>query len=271
MMVVRLKMQAGAACAALAMAAVLFGQSEVRAQQGWGTIKGQVVFAGAKAPAPEKANVDKDTGHCLSKGDIYKNNLVVNEKNKGVRWVLVWITDPKPVTPASAKFIPPVHPSLKTPKKTVEIDQPCCVFEPRMIGLQTGQTLVLKNSAPIPHNFKIDSIGGGPVANPLIPAGGQTTLDGFQPKLIPTMYTCSIHAWMKGWIGTFPHPYFAVTDADGNFEIKNAPAGKFRLMVWQEEVGFVIINPKDPKDRGKVIDVKADATTDVGKIPLTVN
>lgn len=245
---------------------LVLSSGQVHAQGGWGTIKGTIVYDGTP-PKNEKANVDKDQSHCLSKGDILRNELVVNEKNKGVRWVLVWLTDAK--DPSNYKFVPPIHPSLKNPKKVVEIDQPCCVFEPRVIGIQTSQSLVVKNSAPIPHNFKIDSIGGGPVANPLIPAKGQSPpISGFLPKLIPTMYTCSIHSWMKGWIGTFPHPYFAVTDADGNFEIKNAPAGKFRLMVWQEKVGWVIRDAKNPRDRGKVIQIKPGETTDVGKVLL---
>jgi hypothetical protein len=35
------------------------------------------------------------------------------------------------------------------------------------------------------------------------------------------------------------HPYFAVTDAQGNFEIKNAPAGTQKVVAWQEAVGYV--------------------------------
>ncbi|MFO0876810.1 MAG: hypothetical protein U0840_05505 [Gemmataceae bacterium] len=250
----------------VALGVTLLGPAAARAQS-WGTVKGTVVFDG-EAPAAEKANVDKDQAHCLENGPILTNDLVVNKKNKGVRWVLVWLTDPKDAR--NAKFVPPIHPSLKEFKKTIEIDQPCCVFEPRIIGVRVGQTLVVKNSAPIPHNFKIDSIGGGPVQNPLIPAKGKAEVEGFVPKLLPTMYTCSIHAWMKGWIGTFPHPYFAITNEDGEFEIKNAPAGKFRLMVWQEKAGWVIIDSKNPTNRGKIIEIKADGVTDVGKIPLSI-
>ena len=40
--------------------------------------------------------------------------------------------------------------------------------------------------------------------------------------------------WMNGYVWTFDHPYAATTDADGKFEIKNAPAGKWRLVVWHE-------------------------------------
>ena len=47
-------------------------------------------------------------------------------------------------------------------------------------------------------------------------------------------YRCTIHPWMNGWVRVFDHPYYAVTDEDGKFEIKNAPAGKFRIVFWHE-------------------------------------
>jgi len=254
----------GAAVAALALMGTLLIASSAPAQ-GWGTVKGNVYWAESELPPNPKANIDKDKEHCLSKGDIFQDKLVVNKKNKGVRWVLVWLADPADVK--NVNFKPPIHPNLQKLPKTVEIDQPICMFEPRVVGLWADhQELVVKNSAPIPHNFAISSIGGGPSTNPLIPPKSQVTVKGFQPKLFPTTYSCSIHPWMSGRIGSFAHPYFAVTDADGNFEIKDAPAGKFRLMVWQEEAGWVIM--KSAKDRGKPIEIKANGTTDVGKIPL---
>jgi hypothetical protein len=39
---------------------------------------------------------------------------------------------------------------------------------------------------------------------------------------------------MTGYVRVFDHPYYAVTDDDGNFEIKNAPAGKYRIVYWHE-------------------------------------
>jgi plastocyanin len=247
----------------LALTAVLVLPVFAQAADEWGTIKGRVVWAGGTIPAPEVANVDKDKAHCLEKGPIYKDNLVINKENKGIRFALVWLCDAK--DPKSTKWTAPIHPSLKKPAKNVVIDQPCCVFEPHVIGLRVGQTLIVKNSSPIAHNVQITSVGLGPNKNQLIPPRGQTEITGFVAKVIPTSYTCSIHPWMKGWIGTFSHPYFAVTDADGNFEIKNAPAGDFRLMVWHEEVGFVLM---DGGMRGKVFTIKAGGSTDVGEIGL---
>jgi len=253
------------AVAALALAAVLFAPGVTQAE-GWGTIKGQVVFGGSELPPNPPVDVNKDQAHCLSKGKILTDVLVVNPKNKGVRWVLVWLTDPS--DSSKAAWDKPIHPSLKTPKPTVEIDQPCCVFEPRVLGIQEGQTLVVKNPAPIAHNFSITSIGGGPTMNPLTPPGAKSDIKGFVGKsTVPTPYSCSIHPWMKGYIGSFSHPYFAVTDKDGNFEIKNAPEGKHRIVVWHE-TGWVL-QGKTRKDRGKVLDLKAGGTTDLGKITLT--
>ena len=39
---------------------------------------------------------------------------------------------------------------------------------------------------------------------------------------------------MTGYVRVFDHPYYALTDEDGTFEIKNAPAGKFRIVFWHE-------------------------------------
>jgi hypothetical protein len=43
---------------------------------------------------------------------------------------------------------------------------------------------------------------------------------------------------MSARVAVFKHPYFAVTKADGSFEIKNAPVGTFRLFVWHEAIGY---------------------------------
>jgi len=247
----------GAASVALAaLAGFLLACGSAKAE-GWGAIKGQVIFKG-KIPANPVVNVTADKDHCESKGPIHRNELVVNKKNRGVRWVLVWLA---PVKDFRTNFtVEPIHPSLKKVPAKVEIDQPTCVFVPRMTGMREGTELVYKNSAPKPHNVSV--LGGdlGPTLNQLLPAKtGVLEIKKVKARLMPFSYTCSIHPWMKGWIGVFKHPYFAVTDADGNFEIKKAPAGKWRLMVWQEKVGWVVFKNKD--NIGKIITVKDDGTT----------
>src|SRR5205823_3249722 len=98
----------------------------------WVTVKGQVVFAGANLPARPKLNVTKDQDHCLSKGPVLGEELVVNPDSKGVKNVFVWITDAN-----GGK--PPIAPDLaKPPAKPVELDQPVCAFIPHAMAVREG-------------------------------------------------------------------------------------------------------------------------------------
>jgi hypothetical protein len=247
-------------CAALGLV-ILTAGAPVRAD-GWGTIKGKVVFAG-DPPARETLKVDKDKEECLKKGDLLSEDYVVDKETKGVQWCFVWLLD----SSGDFKKELPIHPTLKAipeGKKEVVLDQPCCMFEPHCIGLREGQTLVVKNSGKVPHNTKIDSIGDGPSINPLIPAGGSIKEDKFVANPSPAVVACSIHSWMHATVRTFKHPYFAVTDEKGNFTIENAPAGDFNIVVWQEKKGFVSKNLK----KGEPIKIVADKTTELKPFEL---
>ena len=57
-----------------------------------GSVKGQVVWAGANVPARPQLNVNKDQQACLAKGPLLSEEVVVNPENKGVENVFVWIT-----------------------------------------------------------------------------------------------------------------------------------------------------------------------------------
>jgi hypothetical protein len=254
------------ALCAVALAAVVLPGSAAPAQapKGWGDVKGQVVFGPAKIPAMRNVAAAGIPPQCLAKGPLKTDDLIVDAKSRGVKNVLVYLQDAK--DSRKNDFAPPVHPRLRKFAKEVEIDQPCCTFTPRMIALREGQELVVKNSMAIAHGFKFDSGEKGPNVNLNIPAGGKMTVKGFVAKAIPTMYTCPTHGWMRGFVGVFKHPYFAVTDKDGNFEIKNAPAGRYRLVFWHEKAGWVV---RKGRDLGVVIAVKDGKTTKLDPVKLT--
>jgi hypothetical protein len=229
--------------------------------QQWGTIKGQVILAGDKLPVPMLMNVDKDQKHCLENGKLFDPTWAVSAKTKGVRWVFVWLEDAEGGSP-------PIHPSLKdVPKQKVEIDQPHCLFEPHAMAMRQGQVLVAKNSSPIPHSFKW---GGHPLLNPgsnkSMPAKSSFEISDLKADKLPVLVDCTFHPWMHAWVRVFDHPYFAVTDEDGRFEIKLAPAGNFRLKVWHSPgVGWL----GGVKGRnGQPVAIQADAVTDVGQLKI---
>jgi len=42
------------------------------------------------------------------------------------------------------------------------------------------------------------------------------------------------HTWMNAELFVVPHPYYAVTDETGKFELSNVPAGEYTLVAWHE-------------------------------------
>lgn len=200
----------------------------------WGTIKGTIILDGAIPERPVIKVTGQDEAECLKKGKIFGEEYVVDKETKGVKYVFVGLVDPKAINAAI-----PIHPDVakNLPKKVV-FDQPCCMFEPRVLGVAKGQIVEAKNSATIPHNVKIDGGDFNPNLNQIIPAGKSVEVDGWKGvnRIVPI--SCTIHPWMNGYVRVHPNPYFAVTDAKGNWEIKNAPAGNWNLVTWHEGRGF---------------------------------
>jgi plastocyanin len=252
-----------------AAAAVAVGPSADAQPAGqWATVKGQVVFPANKpVPQPAKLEVTQDKAHCLEKGAILDEAVQVNPKNRGIKNVVVWLrpdnTDPK----KSALDKNLIHPDdAKRKAAEVVIDQPQCMFVPRVVVARAGDTLIAKNSAPVAHNFFWTSGNNGQF-NPTIPANQAFKLpDPLKPEATPIQYKCSIHPWMIGYVRVFDHPYFAVTDEDGRWEIKDAPVGKFRVVYWHEN-GF-----KDgAKGRfGEPVEIKGP-TTEVKPVVFDVS
>lgn len=218
-----------------ALAATLFAGVAANADdKKWATIKGQIVFPADK-PVPEKKeiNVTADKEHCLSKGALVGEELIVNAKNKGVKNVWVYLKPAEGDTFDAAA----VHPDLAKPAaKEHTVDQPVCAFVPRVVVARAGDTLVVKNSSPVPHNIKFTS--DNMEFNQTLAAGGSYKAEKpLEAQKQPATFQCNIHPWMNGRVVIFDHPYFALTDDDGKFEIKNAPEGNFRIF-YRHENGY---------------------------------
>jgi hypothetical protein len=129
--------------------------SAASADDKWATVKGQVVFpAGEAIPKREALNVTQDKDHCLSKGDILDESVIINPKNRGIKNVVVYLR-PDDAKDLKAKFTAAqINPEdAKRKPADVEIGQPCCMFVNRVTVVRPGDTLIVKNQAPIPHNF----------------------------------------------------------------------------------------------------------------------
>jgi len=213
---------------------VTLATTQVQAQN-WSTIKGQIILK--NAPAPKPLAVAGAVG-CVLKGPLVDESLIVNPKNDGVKYVVVWLrpNNPNRKAPFPANMINPAL-AKAAPVERV-IDQPCCQFEPRVLAAREGDTLVVKNSAAIGHNVKMSADDPAFTFNVNLPAKeSHAPKETLQAQFSAIPFECNVHTWMNGYLRVFDHPYFAVTDDDGKFEIKDAPVGNWNLVIWQEN-GF---------------------------------
>lgn len=255
----------GVATVVLASAISLQAHADAHApgavDDGWGTIKGQIVFAGATVPKAEELNVDKNQDHCLAKGPILSRTWTVNPQTKGVRYAVVFL---KP-EPGQTLPVNPEAPALKQDK--VVLDQPMCHFEPHILAMHKDQKLVVKNPAPIAHNIVIAGFKNN--HNIQMGPGSEDRAFTLVPENNPIGLSCGAHPWMKGSLWVFAHPYYAVTDANGNFEIRNVPAGTRFLVTWHEAKGYFGGADREANRKGRQIVVPVDGTVDVGKIEIS--
>jgi hypothetical protein len=204
------------------------------AQAQWVTIKGRVVFpADKQIPKRLPLNVGANNAPCLAKGPILDETAIVNPKNRGIKNVIVFL---RPLDPATKLFAKnEIHPDdVKRRPAELMITQPCCMFVERVLAARVGDTIVVNNPAAIVHNFFWSSSENGQY-NANIPAMQSWKMPiPLVAEATPIQYKCTVHPWMTGYVRIFDHPYYAVTDEDGNFEIQNAPVGKFRIVYWHE-------------------------------------
>jgi plastocyanin len=222
-----------------ALAFILFSTTVAAAQPpAWVTVKGQVVLP-KDSPLPVPPNlVVVGAPQCLAKGALKDEKVLVDAKSRGIKNVVVWLRPNN--ANAAVKFQPgDIHPAdAKRKAEDVIIDQPCCLFTPRVLAARVGDTIVVKNPAAINHNFFWTSANNGELNINIPPNGQHRFANPLVAESSPIQYKCTVHPWMTGYVRIFDHPYFAVTDADGKFEIKNAPAGNWRIVYWHESVGF---------------------------------
>ena len=143
------------------------------------------------------------------------------------------------------------------PKDHVMVDQRKMAFIPHVVAVQQGTTVEFLNSDPVGHNVYWPSISGNKKLSHNLGTWPKGEKKPFQfNDLGVASLLCNVHPEMSGYVVVVPTPYFAVTDKDGNFEIKSIPAGKYTLKTWSE----------DGKPTTQAVDVSAATAT----VELTV-
>jgi hypothetical protein len=142
--------------------------------------------------------------------------------------------------------------TFPVPEKKPVLDQVDCEYVPYMLGLQTGQTLLVRNSDPLLHNVHpIPAVAGNTEKNLAQLAKSKDLPFVFPKEEIFVKFKCDVHQWMFAWVGVVSHPFHAVTDKDGNFKITGLPAGEYTIEAVHRRGGKQTAKITVPETGGK--------------------
>ena len=124
------------------------------------------------------------------------------------------------------------------PSTPVVLDQRGCRYEPHVLALMAGQTLRVLNSDPTMHNVHAQpNTPSNPQWNMSQMPKGEPIEKTFHDPEVMMPVKCNQHPWMKAYVNVAANPFYAVSDADGNFEIKGLPPGDYTIAAVHEALG----------------------------------
>jgi plastocyanin len=196
-----------------------------------GSVSGRATFTGS-VPTLAPLQMATDKACVAAAGPNPQSDAILVGADGGIKNVFVYVKD----------GLDPAY-SFETPGTPVVLDQKGCIYTPRVIGVRAGQGFEVLNSDDTLHN-----VHALPLANQEFNTGARKVSRTFTVPEVMVRFKCDVHPWMAAYVGVVAHPFFAVTDAAGAFEIKGLPPGTFTLEAWHERFGTktstVTIDPK---------------------------
>ena len=218
-----------------------------------GDVKGMVMLDGM-APKNEGIKMNADPV-CVKENTTpqFQETYLVGSDGKSLGNVFVYVKDGL----GNYAYDPPAD--------MPRIDQKNCRYHPHVFGMRVGQTLEILNSDPTLHNIHALPKGNAEFNNGQ-PIQGMKMNHTFTAKEVMVPFKCDVHGWMNAYVGVLDHPYFAVTDMDGKFDLKTLPPGTYTIEAWHEKLGTmtqsVTLGAKETKEIMFTFKAPAAAATD---------
>jgi hypothetical protein len=184
-----------------------------------GTITGSVKWSGPR-PHPLTALITKDAQICDPESTKERDleRLVIGA-NGGVANTVVYL---KSVSSGKAFDFPAARQSL---------DQKHCRYEPHVVLVPQNTELAMKSSDSTLHLVHMD---GAANYNLPFPFPNQTLSRPMNNAGVANLRCNGGHTWMNGIAFVAPHPYYAVTDTEGDFKLTDVPPGQYEIVAWHE-------------------------------------
>ena len=185
-------------------------------------VSGTVKFEGP-APAGKKLTLPSGCGP-KSGGDTYSNEVIVH--NGKLQNVLITIKNP-PTTKVNDNDVIPGE---------LILDQRGCMYHPRVAAARVGQKVTFVNSDAVFHNVRSVTTQNERF-NVAMPKKDQRVTKTFKKPEMFFQAKCSVHPWMGAYVAVMEHPYYAITNAQGEFQLPELPPGTYTLEAWHEIFG----------------------------------
>ena len=111
------------------------------------------------------------------------------------------------------------------------LDQKHCRYEPHIILVPRGGELQMKSSDATLHTIHME---GAATYNLPFPFQNQVVSRTFSSPGMVSLKCNGGHVWMNAELFVVPHPYYAVTDVNGNFQMTDVPPGTYEIVAWHE-------------------------------------
>lgn len=187
------------------------------------TLNGSIAFTG-KAPSSRTIDTSSDSVCFDEFPKLTTDWLIVN--NGRLANVVVYVTNSTVLDMYS----------WKPPESAVELAHKGCRYEPHVLGVQVGQMLSIVNRDDTHHNTH-PTPRFNAEWNQTQPPGAPPITKTFTHPEVAVPVKDNQHPWQKAYVAVFKHPYFSITDANGDFRIEGLPPGQYELVAWHEEMG----------------------------------
>lgn len=196
-----------------------------------GTISGTVKWSG---PTPHNLEfpVTKDPQICDPDGKktVDLERLIIGPQG-GVANTVVYL---KNISQGKA---------LALPEQRRHLDQRHCHYVPHILLVPENGTLEMKSSDATLHTIHMD---GAASYNLPFPFPNRDTSRTMSTPGLVNLRCNGGHVWMNAEMMVVTHPYYAVTDESGRFELTDVPPGTYQIVAWHE--GWTLVGKEHAFD-----------------------
>lgn len=210
---------------ALGMVLQLVAALPAQAAEG-GSIVGKATFDG-RVPRLRPLPMDADPACASMHSDpVFPEIVVVNDEGE-MQNVFVYVK-----SGLEGQTFP-------TPQEAVELDQEGCVYKPHVVGIQVHQDLRVETHDNTTHNVHpLPQVNDE--WNLSQAAGAPPIIRQFDEAEVRIPVVCNQHPWMRAIVNVVSNPFYAVSDAEGNFEISGLPPGEYEIEAVHERYGAMV-------------------------------